>query len=78
MWFEDYVFSLLSNNVVSFAVNVVLSARKLSVNVVSKMVMFAVPGTDVCSSIHLEEAEFLLMAYIENFTPFSVVPDEFY
>ena len=26
----------------------------------------------------LEEAEFLLMAYIENFTPFSVVPDEFY
>jgi hypothetical protein len=37
MWFENYVFSLLANNVVSFADNVVLRAWIFSINVVRKM-----------------------------------------
>ena len=53
MWFESYVFNLLSNNVVSFAVNVVLSVRIFSINVVTKMRMFAVLTSDVCSSLQL-------------------------
>lgn len=36
MWFKNYVCSLFAKNVVSFAVNLVLSAQIFSINVVTK------------------------------------------
>lgn len=36
MLIENYVFSLLANNVVSFALNVVLRARIFSINLLTK------------------------------------------
>lgn len=57
MWSENYVCSLLANNVVSFAVNVVLSARIFSINLVTKWrcfhflaQMFAVTVMDATGS----------------------------